>query len=218
MSLFERVYEYVKTVPRGKVVTYGQVAAAIGGGVFTESCAVDGAGTVECVTPVFEHYQEKEMAAGNYAVVPYIIPGKYVCYAFSFTGGALIEWFINNLAGDATEQARAQGQDVHTYLESGWKGEPTGILVLPHFAGAATPYMDPGSRGAIVGLNMAHTQRDLYLAVMEGVCYEMRLNVDRLRQAGVTINSLRATGGGAKSRTALQEGFLDKSSLREGTL
>ena len=30
MSLFERVYEYVKTVPRGKVVTYGQVAAAIG--------------------------------------------------------------------------------------------------------------------------------------------------------------------------------------------
>lgn len=30
MGLFERVYEYVKTVPRGKVVTYGQVAAAIG--------------------------------------------------------------------------------------------------------------------------------------------------------------------------------------------
>ena len=30
MSLFERVYEYVKTVPRGKGVTYGQVAAAIG--------------------------------------------------------------------------------------------------------------------------------------------------------------------------------------------
>ena len=30
MSLFERVYEYVKTVPRGKVVTYGQVAAVIG--------------------------------------------------------------------------------------------------------------------------------------------------------------------------------------------
>ena len=30
MSLFERVYGYVKTVPCGKVVTYGQVAAAIG--------------------------------------------------------------------------------------------------------------------------------------------------------------------------------------------
>ncbi len=30
MTLFERVYEYVKRVPRGKVVTYGQVAFAIG--------------------------------------------------------------------------------------------------------------------------------------------------------------------------------------------
>lgn len=30
MSFFDRVYKYVARVPRGKVVTYGQVAAAIG--------------------------------------------------------------------------------------------------------------------------------------------------------------------------------------------
>ncbi len=29
-KFFEKVYEYVQTVPRGKVVTYGQVARAIG--------------------------------------------------------------------------------------------------------------------------------------------------------------------------------------------
>jgi methylated-DNA-protein-cysteine methyltransferase-like protein len=29
-SFFERVYEYLKCVPRGKVVTYGQIARAIG--------------------------------------------------------------------------------------------------------------------------------------------------------------------------------------------
>ena len=29
-GLFERVYEFVRRVPKGKVVTYGQVAAAIG--------------------------------------------------------------------------------------------------------------------------------------------------------------------------------------------
>ena len=29
-NFFERVYEFVKTVPRGKVVTYGDVARAIG--------------------------------------------------------------------------------------------------------------------------------------------------------------------------------------------
>lgn len=29
-NFFERVYEYVKTVPAGKVVTYGQIAFALG--------------------------------------------------------------------------------------------------------------------------------------------------------------------------------------------
>ena len=30
MNFYERVYDYLKTVPRGKVVTYGQIASAIG--------------------------------------------------------------------------------------------------------------------------------------------------------------------------------------------
>lgn len=30
MGFFERVYEQVKRIPRGKVTTYGQIAAAIG--------------------------------------------------------------------------------------------------------------------------------------------------------------------------------------------
>lgn len=30
MAFFESVYEYVKTVPKGKVVSYGQVALAVG--------------------------------------------------------------------------------------------------------------------------------------------------------------------------------------------
>lgn len=29
-NFFERVYEYLRSVPRGKVVTYGQIARAIG--------------------------------------------------------------------------------------------------------------------------------------------------------------------------------------------
>jgi len=30
MNFYESVYEYLKTVPKGKVVTYGMIAAAIG--------------------------------------------------------------------------------------------------------------------------------------------------------------------------------------------
>ena len=96
------------------------------------------------------------------------------------------------------------GQDIHTILESGYADAPTGLLVLPHFAGAATPYMDPGSKGAILGLSVENTQQDIYQGCMEGVVYEMRLNMDALKEAGVVVKALRATGGGARSKVWLQ--------------
>ncbi len=185
-------------------VSHDQVAAAIGSGVFDDSCAVNGSGTVECITPVFEHADAKIMAESNYSIVPYIIPGKYVCYSFSYTGGAIIKWFADNLAGYAAEEAKAHGRSIYAELEDNWNNQPTGLLVLPHFAGAATPYMDAGSKGAIVGLTVANTQNDIHLAIMEGICYEMLLNIERLREAGIEIRQLRATGGGANSRVWLQ--------------
>lgn len=184
---------------------HDQVAAAIGTGVFTPGTAVDGAGTVECVTPVYQNLPDIEtMTANNYAIVPYVIPGTYVTYAFSYTGGALIEWYIKNLAKGETQQAKEEGCSVYEILERKMKDEPTGILVLPHFAGAATPYMDTGSKGAVVGLTVEHTVSDLYRAMMEGVVYEMKLNLSRLNQAGISPKKLYATGGGAASKVWMQ--------------
>lgn len=185
-------------------VSHDQVAAAIGSGVFDESCSVDGAGTVECITPVFETYEPMKMAENGYAIVPYAVPGKYVCYAFSFTGGALVDWYIRNLAGYAKMESVETGKKIYGILERGWDNRPTGLLVLPHFAGAATPYMDSGSKGAILGLTVETTQQEIYQACMEGVCYEMRLNLQRLQAAGVEVKALRATGGGARSRVWMQ--------------
>ena len=64
--------------------------------------------------------------------------------------------------------------------------------------------MDAGSKGAILGLTLSHTHQDIYRAIMEGVCYEMRLNQERLAEAGIAIAPLRATGGGARSDVWLQ--------------
>ena len=186
-------------------VGHDQVAAAIGSGVFDTGCAVDGAGTVECITPVYEGVPDKNaMTDGNYAIVPYVLPGKYVTYAFSYTGGALISWYVDQMAKAEKIRAGKQGMSVYEILEQGMKDEPTGILVLPHFAGAATPYMDVDSKGAVIGLTVEHTTSDLYRAMMEGVVYEMMLNMEYLERAGIRPKKLRATGGGASSRMWMQ--------------
>lgn len=184
--------------------SHDQVAASIGSGVFDTGCAVDGAGTVECITPVFTHCDSQVMARCGYSIVPFLTAGRYVCYAFSFTGGSLVKWVIDALAGDARAQAEREGRDVYSLLDAACADAPTGLLVLPHFAGAATPYMDSASRGAILGLTLDTTAADLYRAAMEGVCYEMRLNLEALAGGGVTVPALRAAGGGARNRMWLQ--------------
>ena len=77
-------------------------------------------------------------------------------------------------------------------------------MILPHFAGAANPYMDNGSKAAIIGLTLEHKASDIYQAVMEGVTYEIMINIDKLQQFGINPKKLFATGGGASSDVWLQ--------------
>lgn len=177
-------------------VSHDQISAAVGAGVFDGSAAVDGAGTVECLTPIYDSIPEiPVMAKGFFSVLPYVLPGKYAAYAFSYTGGALIQWALETFCSGRSNES----------MENAYGGnEPTGLLVLPHFAGAATPYMDTGSKGAILGLTAATTAAELYRACMEGVAYEMRVNYEALQGSGIRFEKLRATGGGAKSKLWMQ--------------
>nr|MCR5748224.1 carbohydrate kinase [Lachnospiraceae bacterium] len=155
-----------------------------------------------------------KMMPGKYVIIPYIIPGKYVTYAFSYTGGALMQWCTDTLAKKEKEAAKAQGISVNTYLEERYIAEikelgldsdgPSGMLVLPHFAGAATPYMDTGSKGAVLGLTAASSVPQIYRGCMEGITYEMYLNYKNVTAAGAKPELLHATGGGAHSAVWMQ--------------
>lgn len=179
---------------------HDQVAAALGSGVFSPGQAVDGTGTVECVTPVFDSIPtSKELYEKGYAVVPFVFDGTYVCYALSFTGGATLKWYRDCFAQYETKLANESGKNVFAELDKKTSEEPTGILVLPHFAGAANPYMDNGSKAAVIGLTLETTEIDLYKALMEGVTYEIMNNIETLESFGIKPQTIYATGGGASS-------------------
>jgi xylulokinase len=167
--------------------------------------AVDGTGTVECITPVFANNIKREpLYEGSYAIVPFL-NNQYVTYAFSFTGGALLKWYRDKLANMESDIARDKGGNPYNYFNSKVDTtKPSGLLILPHFSGAATPYMDGESRGVIIGLTTDTTSIDIYQGLMEGVTYEMLLNMERLLESGIEIRTIRATGGGALSPIWLQ--------------
>jgi len=191
-------------------IGHDQIAACIGAGANDADIATDGAGTVQCLTPIYDHEPDPEiMAEGSYCIVPYILEGTYVTYAFSYTGGALLNWCVDTLAKEEKRTAKENGDSVNQYLEKLYAqnheaNRPTGMLVLPHFAGAATPYMDTGSKGVIVGLTAGTTVEEIYRACMEGVVYEMMLNYERVKETGLHVRKIHATGGGAKSKVWMQ--------------
>ena len=196
-------------------ISQDQVSAAVGAGAFSEDVGVDGAGTVQCLTPIFDKMPEvSDMVDGKYVIVPYVVPGKFVTYAFSYTGGALMQWCTETLTKKEKELANEKGISVNTYLEQEYvrlreaekqsSDGPSGMLVLPHFAGAATPYMDTGSKGAVVGMTTATTTADIYRGCMEGISYEMYLNYKNVLKAGAKPKKLHATGGGARSAVWMQ--------------
>ena len=183
---------------------HDQTAAMIGSGVFGTDQAMDGTGTVECMPVILT---EKPTALSfygcGYSVVPYV-GGLYACYALSFTGGATLKWFRDNFAELEHQKANEAGENVYAALDAKVSGKPTGILVLPHFAGAATPYMDAAAKAAFVGITLETTKYDLYRALMEGTSYEMLLNFKKMSAFTGKIDEIRATGGGATSDVWLQ--------------
>jgi len=183
---------------------HDQVAGMIGSGAFKSYQAMDGTGTVECIPVILEEKPcDLEFYKGGYSVVPYL-NGNYACYALSFTGGATLKWFRDNFAELEQKQAEENGKNVYAELDKCVPPAPTGILVLPHFAGAATPYMDNDSKAAFVGITLETTKYDIYKALMEGTSYEMLLNFSTLKSHTGEISEIRATGGGATSDVWLQ--------------
>lgn len=183
----------------GAVIVSGcldQVAAAVGAGAREPFCAMDGIGTVECVLPVLKEIPDsRRFYRGGYAVIPYVGDDQYVCCVLSFSGGAANKWFRDRIAPGIGYDALNGAVNTET---------PTGILLLPHFGGAATPYMDSESKAAMVGITYQTGREEIYQAVLEGISYEMRLNLDEAEKNGVRVERVIATGGGAKSRELLQ--------------
>lgn len=185
-------------------VGHDQVAVAIGAGVIDPKNAVDGAGTVECISAIYTSLEKKDLLVkNNYAILPFL-NNNYITYAFSYTSGSLIDWYMNNFVKGTIKLEELNFNNEFAYLESNFNKGPSGLLLLPHFAGAATPYMDVESKGAIIGLTLETTKSQIYQAILEGIAYEMRLNLELLNKSKIKPRRLIATGGGSNSKVWLQ--------------
>ena len=184
---------------------HDQIVNALGAGVWKCGDAVDTSGTCECITPLFPDIPGMDFIQNNYACIPYLDQLGYVTYAYNISGGSVVKWYRDTLAAHLRQKAHEENCSIYDLLNRTCPDKPTTLLVLPFLQGmGATPEVDPNVTGLIVGLTTKTTLPELYRAILEGLCFEMQYNLERLSGYGINPTRLYACGGGAQSPAWLQ--------------
>lgn len=159
-------------------------------------------------TTFFIQVIDEPVEAGSLWLTPGIQPGQWAISGGLATGGSALAWFRNQLAPDLVAAERSGGPSAFAALSAeALAAETAGgedLLFLPYFSGERTPINDPLARGVTAGLSLGSSRGDLYLALLRGIAYATRANLEAMTSLGAPIRRVVAVGGGTADPLLLQ--------------
>lgn len=178
-------------LPRSVVVSVGgqdQKVAALGAGIDLETCTISLGTAVaieqKCDSPVIDPHCRIPCFSD---LLPrrWIIEGSAVCCS-------ILDW-----AKHAFYPATGW-DELNRIVEESVVG-PEGVLFLPFFSGAPTPFYEPGARGTLTGLDLATTPGQIIRSIYEGIAFIVRANLEIMERINRQPRGLRIFGGGSRS-------------------
>ena len=191
------------------IVTGGHdhLCAALAVGLIQPGHLLDSTGTAGVVLALSDRFHASaELLAGGYASYAYVLPQTYVTMgSIHFAGGAL-EWLINLLYGNGgttpTEEIYAQALRESEQVPFG----SNGVTILPYLLGTGTPYGQEAATASLLGLTPAHSRPELVRALIEGLGFWLRDNLETLARLNIAPPSpeIIAVGGTTRSTFLMQ--------------
>lgn len=179
---------------------HDQACAALGAGIVEPGPAMNCTGTVDTLSVALANPSfSADMCEHNLVIYPHTADPHFVTLAFNHGGGLSLSWFRDRFSKAERDDCQRRGENFYSYLFDRLPDKPAKVHFLPHLAGAGTSYNDPHSKGAFVGLRVSTTWEEMARAIVDGLNFETRLNIDNLRRNNIPITAVRATGGGASS-------------------
>lgn len=137
-------------------------------------------------------------APGVWGAYPDIVyPDRWIVEGGQTSTGSIVNW-LRRFTGGTLDLAEMNAKAAA--LPPGAEG----VIVQDHFQGNRTPYTDPLSRGAIVGLTLAHEPHHVFRAIMEGIGFGTRAILDAFTAGGYTSNEITVGGGATASDLWMQ--------------
>ncbi len=167
-----------------------QAASAVGNGIVEEglvSCTLGTSGVV------FAHLERPAYdPQGRVHTFCHAVQGKWHVMGVTQGAGLSLQWFRNQLMPGAA-------YDLLTAEAAQSPPGAQGLFWLPYLMGERTPHLDASARGGWIGITAKHTRADLIRSIIEGVSYSQRDCLEIIESLGVTVEAVRASGGGGQS-------------------
>lgn len=136
---------------------------------------------------------------------PYDSPledGKWLLEGGQITASGLVNWFRENFHTPVAENGDPY-QPLDEAVRSVQPGAE-GLTVLDFFQGNRTPYKDADAKGVIYGLNIKHTWKHIYRALLEGISFGTRNIIENQIRQGYDVDLIIGCGGVNKNEYWMQ--------------
>jgi gluconokinase len=124
-----------------------------------------------------------------------LAPGRYVIGGAVNNGGLVLDWLGEAIAPDLDSGDPTALLERAEQVPAGCGG----LMFLPYLMGERAPHWSGQPRGVYLGLTREHRREHLLRAALEGVCLQLAVVLASLREAGLEIRDIRATGGFSRS-------------------
>ena len=178
-------------LPSGTIIAGGggdNAASACGVGTVVPSCAFISLGTSGVIFVANQQYSPNaESAVHSFC---HALPNTWHQMGVILSATDSLNWFAKISGHTPSELIAEIGETLKT---------PGGVSFLPYLSGERTPHNDATVRGSFIGLAHESDRSALTQAILEGVSFAVRDNLEALRAAGTEITHATAIGGGSRS-------------------
>ncbi len=157
---------------------FDQTAAALGAGALAGGAGVLSCGTAWVLYAVAR--RPPNDPKHSLCICCHVGPDEWGI-VLPFTGGSAYDWLarVTQAAGQASDAAP--------------------LIFVPHLYGGLSPDWQSASSGSLLGLTLAHTPEDIRLALMRGMAFEARRNLEAAEPFAGKPEALRMVGGATRS-------------------
>ena len=196
---------------------HDHACASIAVNIFEDGVVLDSMGTAEVsMIAVKEPILTPQTRENFYSCYPHCGEKLYRVITSNQSCGACIEWYLKAFGKEWVEQERKTGKsryDSVMELMETTSSERGELYFLPFLRGSVE---DRNLRGVFFGLEDTHVQGDFVEAILNGICYELKKQIDGYSSLfGEDYYRLRVVGGLSKSRWIMEKKAKIQQSLIE---